>query len=95
VYLDQIKDDDYFGHGVCHWAIVVASAHFSVGKTTLIHGIFRDDLLTKKTVVTYFPFKALERTDHERILSGVASPPDLPDPSQVFSISVGAREVGQ
>ena len=54
VYLDQMQDEDYFGLGVCHWALTSAGAGFDVHGMTFGVGLNLEEIRDQKSVTRYF-----------------------------------------
>ncbi len=64
LYVDLLQDEDYFGLGVCHWAVVAATASLKAGKVDLSPDLFADSILKQASETRYFSkkqFEAIER----------------------------------
>lgn len=64
LYVDLLQDEDYFGLGICHWAIVAATASLKAGKVDLSPDLFADSILKQASETRYFSkkqFEAIER----------------------------------
>jgi len=98
IYADMMEDENYYGLGVCHWAVVAASADLKINGTSLSPAIFHDDIVAQKSVATYFVnsdyLESSGANDQGRVVSGntnrafylPASRTDL------FSIALAAKE---
>ncbi|KAF1003517.1 MAG: hypothetical protein GAK28_04653 [Luteibacter sp.] len=92
IFMDRIQDEDYFGQGVCHWAVVGATADFHHGQVNFSPAIYKDDILGKHEVVKYFSRKSYQRSDDERIDTGANDTHAFNDPQATFSIRLHAAE---
>lgn len=54
VHEDALLDEDYYGLGVCRWALNNASVHFRAGATRFVGGMPADRLLAGGTLVDHF-----------------------------------------
>lgn len=54
VHEDALLDEDYYGLGVCRWALNNASVHFRSDATRFVGGIPADRLLAGGTMVDHF-----------------------------------------
>ena len=90
VFTDRLKDEDYFGKGICHWSLVAASVIARKGETEFSAGIFQKDITTQSSVSTYFSKNALAGT--VKILdSGSDHRGTYADASNTFAISLNAK----
>jgi hypothetical protein len=59
VYADLIVDEDYYGRGVCHWKLSMASALLKAtgaeAETGFIPGISASDIMEGTAATLYFP----------------------------------------
>lgn len=92
IFMDRIQDEDYFGHGVCHWAVVGATADFHHRQVNFSPAIYKEDILGKREVVKYFSHKSYQRADDERIDTGANEASAFNDPHATFSIRLHATE---
>ena len=60
VYLDQMQDEDYFGLGVCHWALTSAGAGFDVHDMTFGVSLNLEEIRDQKSVTRYFKKQAFQ-----------------------------------
>lgn len=98
LYADLLQDEDYYGRGTCHWAIVGATAVFKVKSTDFSPAVFHDDIVAQKPVTTYFAngdyFEAAKNGGDERVVAGspnraLYGPESRTD---LFSITLAAKE---
>ncbi len=58
IYFDAMKDEDYFGQGICRWKIASFGGSFKASgkpeETSFAFGGFIDELLAKQTETRYF-----------------------------------------
>ena len=54
VHEDALLDEDYYGLGVCHWALNNASVHFRSDATRFVGGMPADRLLAGGVLVDHF-----------------------------------------
>jgi hypothetical protein len=98
IYADLMQDADYYGLGVCHWAIVAASADLKIKSAALSPAIFHDDIVTQKSVATYFVnddyLNSNGTSGEERVVSGNPNRAFyLPESrTDLFSITLAAKE---
>jgi hypothetical protein len=75
LYADLLQDEDYFGLGVCHWAVVAATASLKVKKADFSPYLFADSILKQSSETLYFSKKQLEAASHGEfgppVVSGV------------------------
>ena len=103
IYLDLLKDEDYFGLGICHWSLTSLTTKLKVEKTTFSPGIFVGDIVSLKPRVRYYL-----RSDYTNASNGeewdvsgrankLANGPETSgyepqDQSNIFSVTIQARE---
>jgi len=92
VYVDQIQDEDYFGHGDCHWSIVGASIDLHHDQVNFSPAIYLKDILSGASVVRYFSMKSYENAGHARIDIGAPGKSAYDEPSRTFTITLKAAE---
>lgn len=92
IYLDRLQDEDYFGQGVCHWAVVGAAAGFRHGAVKFSPAIYKDDILGKRDVVKYFSHKSFENSERERTDIGASDPKAYTEAAATFTITLHASE---
>ena len=98
IYADLMKDEDYYGLGICHWAVVAASADLKIKGTSLSPAIFHDDIVAQKSVATYFVnsdyLDSNGANGQERVVSGNTNRAFYQPASRtdLFSIALAAKE---
>jgi hypothetical protein len=95
VFVDLLVDEDYFGLGVCHWALVGASADLFAKQVDFSPAIYKDELLTGKAVTRYFANGSYVDADMQRVDIGENTPTAYKDPAHTFSITLKAEEKRQ
>lgn len=98
-YTDLLQDEDYYGRGVCHWAVVAATTALKVGKVGFSPDIFLDDIVAQKSITNYFPqldYDAARRGDEDMfpVNVGESSPSNFkPDiQAHLFSVTLASKE---
>ena len=97
-YTDLLQDEDYYGRGVCHWAVVAATTALKVKAADLSPDIFLNDILAQKAVITYFADggyqDARDGKDTFPTITGSLKKSDyLPESrTDIFTITLAARE---
>ncbi len=97
IYTDLMKDEDYYGMGVCHWSVVAASADLKVKSAALSPAIFHDDIVAQKSDPTYFvnsDYLDAGAGGNARVASGNTNRAFyLPESrTDLFSITLAAKE---
>jgi hypothetical protein len=92
IFVDLLVDEDYFGLGVCHWALVGASADLFAKQVDFSPAIYKDELITGKAVTRYFANGSYADADMQRIDIGEDAPTGYKDPAHTFSITLKAEE---
>ncbi len=92
VYADLYQDEDYFGKGTCHWALVAAGMDLTHGKVTFSASLFHDDLLSGKAVERFFATASYERAAVQRIDMGIPDRSQFKGNGGLFSITMKAVE---
>lgn len=91
VFTDRLKDEDYFGKGICHWSLDAASVIARKGETDFSAGIFQKDITTQSSGSTYYSKNALAGT--MKVLdSGSDRLQNYADASNTFAISMAAKD---
>lgn len=54
VHEDALVDEDYYGLGICHWAMGATTVHFSSPTTQFIGGIGADELVAEKDSTDHY-----------------------------------------
>lgn len=60
LYVDLLQDEDYYGLGICHWAVVAATASLKVKKADFGPYLLADSILKQSSEILYFSKKQLE-----------------------------------
>ena len=98
IYADLMEDENYYGLGICHWAVVAASADLKINGTSLSPAIFHDDIVAQKSVATYFVNRdyldSSGTSGQERVVSGNTNRAFYQPASRtdLFSIALAAKE---
>jgi hypothetical protein len=101
LYVDLLQDEDYYGLGVCHWAIVAASADLKIKNAALTPAIFHDDIVAQKSVATYFVngdyLAAPKNTGDEQVITGspnraLYGSDGSGSRADLFSVTLSAKE---
>ena len=100
LYVDLLQDEDYYGLGVCHWAVVAATVSLTVKKADFSPDLFVNSILKQSSETRYFSkkqFEAAGRGELEPpVISGVL-PADYknlrPEWQQdMFQVTLSAKE---
>jgi hypothetical protein len=100
LYVDLLQDEDYYGLGVCHWAVVAATVSLKVKKADFSPDLFADGILKQASETRYFSKKQFEAADRGElgppVVSGVL-PADYknfkPEWQQdMFPVTLSAKE---
>ena len=101
IYLDLLKDEDYFGLGVCHWSMISLTTFLKVKKTNFSPGIVTDEIISAKPSVRYYLQSDYTHASpsRERDVSGrpqkLANGPEGYGPQEqgnIMSVTIRARE---
>lgn len=94
LYADLLQDEDYYGMGVCHWAINTVWATLRVNGVEFAPAIDAHDLLSQRPVPTYFARSEYFGGNGERTAFGTPNralfKPDTR--TDIFSMTLTARE---
>lgn len=91
-YEDLLQDEDYFGLGVCHWAVTSAGASFEVHGMTFGAGLVMDKNLEQKSVTEYTPKETyFDPSEHVRGFSAPMNDYIAKNQGKFFSITVTVR----
>ncbi len=58
IYLDPLRDEDYFGLGVCHWQLQSINISSKFGEASFDSFLFADQIVRQESFKQYFPRKA-------------------------------------
>lgn len=96
VYLDLIEDEDYFGLGVCHWAMIAAIVRLQVNGVTFSPDISTADVQGRRSMTRYFwkdHFTQKDLVDYHE--AGVPHSDQVDAKRDAyFSVTLSAREAG-
>jgi len=70
VYLDMLKDEDYYGLGICHWQMTFAIVGMKANGAEFSPDISSAKIITGQTETTYFPKKAYADTSFKGMSDG-------------------------
>lgn len=102
VYADQMFDEDYYGRGVCRWALAEARVVFKASEgaadTRFVYGLSAELVRAQGTQIRYFwsGFYPRAKMDAFRDF-GVADLDKVPADKrgEFFSVTLSAQQVGQ
>lgn len=86
ILLDRFRDEDYYGKGICHWALVGVTADLHHGQVDFSPAIYLADIVAERDVVKHFSNKSYANADHARIDIGADSASAFNDPQATFRI---------
>lgn len=89
---DWFRDEDYFGQGICHWALVGVVADFHHGLVDFSPAIGLADAASPRTIVKYFSNTSYRNADHARIDIGADRPAAFNNPQDTFTIQLRAMQ---
>jgi hypothetical protein len=92
VYLDLLEDEDYFGKGTCHWALMAAGIELTHATVTFSASLFHDDVLAGKTVPRYFAEGSYAKAQTEHVDTGIADRAQFHGAGSLFSVTMKAEE---
>lgn len=95
VYADLIKDEDYYGKGVCRWAMTGVVGALKTNGVTLSPDISSDQIASNESSTSYFSKKFYNHSDEPDLID-----PGIPystyatevDRSEFFAITMTAKE---
>ncbi|WP_175217612.1 hypothetical protein [Achromobacter deleyi] len=90
VVLAPFRDEDYFGQGVCHWALAGVVADFHRGQVDFSPAIGLADAASSRTIVKHFSNASYRNADHARIDIGADKPAAFNNPQDTFAIQLRA-----
>jgi hypothetical protein len=73
LYVDLLQDEDYYGLGVCHWAVVAARASLKVKQVDFSPYLFVDSILKQAPETLYFSKKQFEAVGRGELVPPVVS----------------------
>lgn len=98
LYVDLLRDEDYFGLGLCRWSMPFADFGLRVGNLVFGHSIPLADILANQSATRYFstlsyrestPLKGGERP---WVNDGNPQRSDFKEPKSTFSMTLTAKE---
>ena len=92
VFLDLFQDGDYFGKGVCHWALSGAGMELKHNATTFSTALFHDDLVAGKISHRYFAQASYTKVDAMRIDTGLTDSSLFHGKGGMFTVTMTASK---
>ncbi|WP_036114779.1 MULTISPECIES: hypothetical protein [Luteibacter] len=92
LYIDQIKDENYFSKGRCRWSLVAVSAKASHGRMQFVTPLFVPRFFEERGIANYFSFASYNDANTALLNTGNENRAAYPHPSETFSVQVSARE---
>lgn len=93
LFVDLLQDEDYYGMGVCHWAVVAASANLFVKDVDFNAPIFEKDILKSASVTRYYSNRSYATTQVKRLDGGETDRAQYKEEATAtFSITMAAKE---
>ncbi|MGY3231878.1 hypothetical protein ACVWWJ_003362 [Luteibacter sp. HA06] len=93
LYVDLLRDEDYFGMGICHWNLIGADVSFKVNELYFSPSLFHDELIAGKPVIRFFSDRSYELSATQRVDTGNSHREDFKeDADRTFSIELTAKE---
>lgn len=92
-YVDLLQDEDYYGLGVCHWAVVAAQVDLQRGSIDFSPDLFKDDIFSQKSISRYFSNHSYHDPQSQGVDSGNAHKLDFgSEANETFSVTLSAKE---
>ena len=91
ILLDRFRDEDYYGQGVCHWALVAVITDLHHGQVDFSPAIPLADIVAGRDVVKHFSNTSYADAGNTRIDIGADSAGVFNDPRATFRIRLQAR----
>ena len=85
-------DEDYFGHGVCHWQLVSIEASAKKGRTTFSVDMYTQWKSPHDELVKYFSKSGYDAAPDDFIDTGSTDKERIKDPSTAFSLALSLEE---
>ncbi|WP_089978915.1 hypothetical protein [Luteibacter sp. UNCMF331Sha3.1] len=92
VYADRYLDEDYFGRGTCHWALVAVSANLIQGRARFSPMIVADDVFRQKESRRWFANQAYRGSPLSGPDIGTGKRSDYKQPDDTFSVTLQSTE---
>ncbi len=90
IVLDRFLDEDYFGQGPCHWALVGVVADLYHDQVDFSPSIGQADVLAGREVARYFSARSYTHAGQPRIDIGADNPAAYNDPRSAFLVRLRA-----
>ena len=92
-YGDQLLDENYFGLGVCHWALASAGVNLNVQKVVFSAGLVVNEINAQKPLTTYYANASYHDTKDQGGDTGtIGTPYILQHPTEFFSATLAVKE---
>lgn len=91
IYLDLIQDEDYFGKGLCHWALAGTAILLKHNSVTFSPALFHDDVMSGKRVSRYFAESVYATAGAMRIDTGVSDRTQFHGNGKLFTVTMKAE----
>ncbi|WP_285401967.1 hypothetical protein [Luteibacter sp. ME-Dv--P-043b] len=95
VYVDRMKDQDYYAHGICRWSLVAVSIRARHGKMEFDTPLFVPRFFEKGGITRYFSYDAYNESGTRLAITGNENRNAYAAPSKTFSVTLLAREAIQ
>lgn len=92
-YPDALLDENYFGEGVCHWALTAATLVGKRNGKELTASFSSSDMFEGREARIYYPRGWLRATSPGFPEGGSRSESTYPDRNDLFTISIRAKEI--
>lgn len=92
VYLDLLQDEDYFGRGTCHWALMATGIELTHTNVTFSVSLFHDELVAGKPVSRFFAALSYSSVRTPHLDTGIAERAQFKGAGSVFSVTMKAEE---
>jgi hypothetical protein len=93
MYVDLLKDKDFYSKGVCHWSAALFSIIARHGRMTFMTPLPNLEYPADSQEVRYFSFAAYQRSSTDMLNTGNTDRGAYPEHSKTFSIRAVAREL--
>lgn len=90
VLTDRFRDEDYYGKGVCHWALVAVTADLRHEQVDFSPAIHLADIVAGHDVVKHFSNKSYANAGNARIDIGADGASAFNEPQATFRIRLQA-----
>ncbi|RDD82803.1 hypothetical protein DVJ77_04605 [Dyella tabacisoli] len=94
IYADLLQDEDYYGLGVCHWAVNTMWATLKVKGVDFSPAMDLKEIVSQKPTPTYFVKADYFNTDKERSAFGTTNRSlfQTESSTDIFSMTLSAKE---